>query len=299
MANPIVSGITGYVEQNRLPLISKTILRGGIQEQMNLLTGVKGSTALNLIGSDIQIQSGADCGFTNSGSTSLSQRVLTTVPLKVNLSFCDKNLLQTWASYKVRMAATGKDEEEFPFAGDFVNNIAAEINKKNTKMIFQGASGSTTECEGLISILEGASVTTVSGATSAYTQIQEVYMAAPAEVAAADDFVIIVSTAKYREFIQELVTKNLYHYDPANGENEYKFPGTNVRVIATTGLDGADDEYVIGARLSNLFLGVDLVDDAEQFDFYWDPSDRIWKLAVEWNMGVQVAYPDEVVLGVY
>lgn len=297
MASPIVSAITGYVDEQRLPLIAKTVLGGSIVSQLNLMTGVKGSSALNLVGTDTQIQSGANCGWTASGSTGLSQRVLKTVPLKVNEEFCDKNLLNTWASYQVKMAATGK---EMPFEKEFVDAKIADVQGAIEKMIFQGASGSTTECEGFISILNGSDATIVSGETSAYTQIQEVYLAAPAEVASKDDFVILVSNNKYREFIQELVTKNLYHYDPANGDNGYKLPGTNARVIATGGLDttGAT-EYMIGARLSNLFYGCDLADDAETFDFYWDNSDRVFKLAIEWNCGVQVAYPSEVVLGVY
>lgn len=297
MASPIVSAITGYVEENRLPLIAKTVLGDSIISQLNLMTGVKGSTALNLVGSNTVIQSGANCGWTASGNTGLSQRVLKSVPLKVNEEFCDKNLLGTWASYQVKMAATGK---EMPFEEEFVNEKIKDVQAAVEKMIFQGASGSTTECEGFISILQEASAPTVSGETSAYTQIQEVYMAAPAEVASKDDFVILVSNAKYREFIQELVTKNLYHYDPANGDNGYKLPGTNARVIAVGGLDttGAT-EYIIGARLSNLFYGCDMVDDKEVFDFYWDQSNRVFKLAIEWNCGVQIAYPDECVLGTY
>ena len=298
MANPIVNSLPAYVEQNKLPLIAKSVLRGKIQEKLNLMTGVKGDTALNLVGSDIAIQSGAECAFNASGDTTLSQRVLAPKMLKVNMTYCDKNLVNKWAGYQVKMAATGK---EMPFEEDFMNTVADEINKANTKMIFQGASGQTAECEGFISILEGASATTVSTTgLTAWQEIKEVYMKTPAEVASKEDYVVLVSTGKFREFIQELVAKNLYHYNANDVDGEYTLPGTSVKVISTIGLDGiASYDYIIGARLSNLFLGVDMVSDSEDFDFYFDKSDRIFKLVVEWNMGVQVAYPSEVVLGKY
>ena len=97
--------------------------------------------------------------------------------------------------------------------------------------------------------------------------------------------------------MQDLVTANLFHYDPANGENEYRLPGTDIRVIAVGGLNGAEKDPVIAANLDNIVYGVDAEGDESDFDLWYSKDDRIWKLAIQFIAGVQVAYPSEIVLG--
>ena len=36
--------------------------------------------------------------------------------------------------------------------------------------------------------------------------------------------------------------------------------------------------------------------DEEVYDFWYSKDDRVFKLAIEFAMGIQVAYPDEVVI---
>lgn len=294
--NPNVAAITGYVEQHSEELLSKALLTGDSQRLFNLVTDVKGEQALNIMDVNPIFQSGANCGWSESGNTEFSQRVLKGVPIKVNMAFCDKKLLKTVHQHLVKIAA---GTETLPFeekwTGDIVDNVKAGIEK----MIYQGQSGQTNEFEGLISILEGASASTtnVSAATgtAAYTFLKKVSLAIPEQV---KDPVILVSSSLYREYMQDLVAANLFHYDPANGENEYRLPGTNIRVIGVDGLIGTNDyEYAIAANLSNLFYGVDLENDEEKFDLWYSKDNQEFRLAIEFIGGVQVAFPAEVTVG--
>ena len=51
------------------------------------------------------------------------------------------------------------------------------------------------------------------------------------------------------------------------------------------------------ARLDNLFIGVDMMDDAEKFEVWYSKDFDEYRLAIQYNLGVQYAYGDEIVLG--
>lgn len=297
--NPIVNTITGYVEEKKTELIGKSLLDAKSVRHFNLLTGVKGDTTLNLLDTDVVLQDGSGCAFNASGETKITQRVVHPKVLKVNMEYCDKNILQTYANYMVKVAA---GFEQLPFEEKFIGQVVKGVEDAIEKMVWQGASGQTDQWEGFISILNTASaqthnVSAVSG-TTANGFIKSVYLAAPANIVTKEDFRIFVSESLYRQWIQELVAANLYFHDANYGEGEYSLPGTNVKVIALSGLDGiADYEYAIAARESNLHYAVDLSDDSEVFDFWFSKDDRVFKLAIEFLGGNQVAFPDEVVVG--
>jgi len=296
--NPITSGLPAYVEQHIAPLLTKSILGAKSAKMMNLLTGVKGDAALNIMSNDVILQDASACGWSESGSTDFSQRVLNGKYLKVNMAFCDKKLLKTWAQHEVKIAAGIKN---LPFEEEWTNNITDQVAAAVEKMIYQGASGATNEFEGLISILSGATgvvkVEKASG-TSVYTALKEVYLSIPEEEINHEDCAILVGPATFRSFIQELVAANLYHFEPNDVEGEYKLPGTGVKVISVPGLAGTTGaDYIIAGRLSNMFYGTDLEGDEEKFDLFYDKSNQEFRLVIEFLAGVQVAFPDRVVLG--
>lgn len=290
--NPIVTAITGYVEEHKSELLAKSMLDGKSRSAFNLMVDVKGPTALNIMDTDVHFGELA-CGWNESGSTEFSQRILTPKALSVNMAFCDKNLLKTWAQYEVKVAA---GREELPFEEKWVGQILASVNEQLEKMLYQGSSANTGEFSGLIEILSGdastVSASTASG-SSAYEFIKAVAAAIPVQV---KDPVILVSIPLYREFMQDLVAANLFHYDPANGANEYLLPGTDIKVIAVDGLVGADN-IAIAANMNNLFYGCSADEDSDTFDLWYSKDFREFRLAINFIAGVQVAFPNEVVLG--
>ena len=288
--NPITTGLSAYVEEHRSELLSKAMLDGRSRRAFNLMTDVKGPTTLNILDTNV-VFGETQCGWNESGSTEFSQRKLEPKALSVNMAFCDKKLLGTYAQYEVKVAA---GLEEMPFEEKWTSQILASVNEQIEKMIYQGT-GTGAEFKGLIPILSAETGTvkvTVSSGSSAYEYLKEVAKAIPVAV---KNPVILVSTPLYREYMQDLVAANLYHFDPANGENEYKLPGTDIRVIAVDGLNGV--ENVIAADMANLFYGVSADEDSDTFDLWYSKDNREFRLAINFIAGVQVAFPNEVVLG--
>ena len=298
MANPIVTALPNYVEEHRLPLIAKSVLRGKTIELVQIETGVKSDTALNLISASVTFGDGSSCGWTPTEGVTLSQRKLVPAFIKVNQAFCDKNLLKKWASYEVTLAA---GRSTLPFEEQFLEEISNSINEQIEKMVWQGDSAngaSRIECDGYLKHIEaggsGATILTDTDGTTAYNRIKRVYNALPARVVDKQDTVIFVSNSLYRDFINELVASNLYHFNPDYGQGEYPLPGTSIRVIAVSGLDGTNK--IVAGRLSNFFYGVDAEDDKDTLDLWYSKDNQEFRLAANFAVSTQVAYPDEIVL---
>lgn len=292
IVNPNVESLGNYVEEKRLPLIAMSFLKGKTVDLVQLETGVKQDTALNLLTAEVTLGDGSVCGWEPTAGVTLSQRLLKPVFLKINQAFCDKNLLKKWASYEVNLAA---GRETLPFEEKFMTEIANAIQWQIENLIWNGDSDNANQPDGYLKILDedGASVVDISGMTD-YNAIKAVYNAIPPEIIDKEDVVIFVSEQRYRAFIQELVAANLFHFAPDYKDGEYKLPGTSIRVIAVNGLNLTN--RIVAGRLSNFFYGVGAEDDKDTFDFWYSKDNREFRLAVYFAMAAQVAFPEDVVI---
>lgn len=294
MANPIVTSLPDYVEQNRLPLIAKTALGARTAKLITLQTGVKGPTAVNLISTDVEFGDGKSCGWDEAGSTTLTQREIDPAILKVNMTFCDKALIGKWAQNAVRVAA---GEAVLPFEEEFVGGVIDGVKAAIENLIWNGDKEEANQFEGFIGLAEedGEVIDVeIASGTDAYEAVKAVYMRIPA-AALAEDTVIFCGTDLFREYIQSLVEKNLYHFNPNDKDGEYILPGTNVKVIGVNGLN--DSKKIFAARLSEMFYGTDLEGDDEKFRLWYSDDNQEFRLAIVFNAGVQYAFGDHVVLG--
>ena len=292
--NPNVDAIVGYVDQQRVPLIGKSVLGAKAPQYFNLMTGVKGTTALNIINADPALQCGNACGFTSENDTTFSQREIEPIPFKVNMTFCDKNLLDTWANYEVKVAAGIKS---LPFEEAWTDQIVARVQDKLEKFIWAGGQyceKTVKGIEGILNTENGIKVTATSG-DSIYTKLVELFLALPDTVQAADDVVAFVNYKSYNKLVQEILSASHYHLDVTNLEDGIVLPGTRVKVIPSQGIGSgtADKTLAVIGRASNFYFGTDMRGDSEVFDLWYSQDNREFRLAIEFVAGAQVAFPDE------
>lgn len=299
MANSyVVTGLPAYVDQNRPLLLNEAILGSISPRLFTLMAGVKSSAALNILTSDVVFGNGAVCGWNEAGTSTLSQRVLTTGQIKINMAICDKTLLGKWAEYQVRIAAGQKN---LPFEEDLMRDLARRIANALEVAVWQGdtssASANLNKFDGIVKLLSasGSGVIT-SAAVSGETKIQAVKRALLAMPAGTikEDAVIWCGTAFLRDYEQELVAANLFHFEPGQDYDSITIPGSRVKLQATQGLDGVN--HIVAGQLSNFFFGCDLMDDSEKFEVWYSQDNREFRIAVEFNAGVQVAFPGNIVL---
>lgn len=296
-----VTGLTDYVKQNEKVLIKDIVLGIGSEttaSKMRKQLGIKTTERMNYLDVDPKLKDGSDCGFTADGDSKFTERDIKTVPLKVNESYCERDLLGKFAEHLV---STGADSNGMPFEQEITDGIVKGVRKQIEKAIWQGIADP--EMKGLIQIADdggadNASTVKVSipSGTTAYDAIEKVYMAIPEDII--DDAVIFVSPALFRQFTNELVSKNLYHYPSVQNEVpvEFIFPGSNTPVRKTQGLTGADKK-IYASTWSNMVYGTDLMNDAEIVKVWYDEKDEDYKVKVRFNLGVNTLYPDMVVLG--
>ena len=290
-----VNALTAYVEEQRLPLIRKTVFAAPSTKYFNLQTGIKHSAALNILNTEVAFGDGATCGWNEAGTSSFSQRTLEVGNYKVNMSFCDKAMLKYWNGYEVRVAA---GQKSLPFEEDFVAGIIDGVRVKLENMIWKGVKA-TDKMDGLLTILkaEGSVIKpTITSGSTIYEKTLAAYKAIPAGKLASAS--IFMGVDNFRDLVLELTAKNLYHYSPeVDSALEIVLPGTNTKVRGVAGLNG--EKAIVAADGENIYFGVDMEGDEERFDLWYSQDNQEFRLAINFNAGVQVAFPDEVVLATW
>ena len=296
-----VSTLTGYVEEKKTGLIRKAVIESRSAREMNLMTGIKGATALNLLNTTVVFGDGSVCGWNEAGTSEVTKRILTPGYVKVNMSFCDKTLLNTWMNYDVRLAA---GQKTLPFEEDFINDVIAGVGAKLEKLIWTGNKPSDA-FDGLVKIIEAASAPkyTYTASDSVASIVSGVYGKLKSEVFEKGDVVMFMGADMYRKYIQELIANGNLVLNAGSGAvldgiampAQILIPGTNVTVIPVTGLDGTGKLFA--SYRDNFVYGTDLTGDEEKFDFWYSQDNREFRLAIEFGAGVQVAFPDLIVEG--
>lgn len=284
-----LTGLTTYVEQNTDNLVAKASLGAPSLKYFTLQTGVKGETAINVLDTTISLGNGKACGWNESGETKVSQRTIKPWVAKVNRSFCDKAMVDYFMNAEVNIAA---GRQTLPFEEKFIADVIKGVNEEVEKAVWQGTTIGGTKYNGLLDILAGA--TKVELDTTVFGTVKKVYKAIPAAVLT--DSAIFMGVDKYRDLVMELVEKNLYHYNVNDNADVFEMvlPGTSTKVIGVPGLNGKDN--VVALPLSETIYGVDMQNDKEEFKFWYSDDNQEFRLAINFNGGVQVAFLDNCVI---
>jgi ribosomal protein L18E len=308
-----VGTLAAYTKENEALLVASSVLGSKtaalIKDQGNVMVGVKSAETINIMDTDAIFQDGSSCGFTASGTTSFTQRTVTVGKIKVNEALCLKDLE---AKYLQKALPAGSSYDSMVYSEEYSKRKAEKIAEQLEKTLWQGSTASVdvnlNKFQGITTLITaaGASVVNANSVTyhgSVETSItdanvvsifDDIYKAIPAQVVDKDDMAIFCGMDVFRTYTVKLKTSNLYHYQydgKANGE--FYLPGTNVKVIAVQGLNGSGK--IVAARISNFFIGTDLLNEEERFEiFYAKEADQV-RFVSEFKMGVNFAFPDEIV----
>ena len=304
-----VSALANYTKENEALLVTSSVLGSKtaslIKSQGNVMVGVKSAETINIMDTDAIFQSGSTCGFNASGTTTFTQRTVTIGKIKVNESLCPKDLE---AKYLQKALPEGSRYDSVAFAADYTDKKAARIASQLETALWQGATGSANvnlnKFQGLVTLIGTSAVeannTTYYGtpatsitAANVVAIFDALYRAIPATVVAKDDMTIWCGQDVFRTYTIALKNANMFNYAfDGKADSEFFLPGTPIKVVATPGLNGTNKLYAI--RLSNMFLGTDLLNEEERFElFYAKEADQV-RFVSEFKMGVNVAFLDEI-----
>lgn len=278
-----VTALGTYVQENKDIILKDIVFGGEYGNTIPLMTkqlGIKTTEKIHPSTLEAVLQDvSGECGFNPQGDLNISERSITTSQKKVNMEFCLEKLLGKFAEYTVRV---GANQDALPFEAEIIDGLVKSINKQVEKDVWTDLITNTT------------AQLTVASTGTAYERVMAVYMALPEAIL--EDAVIFVSPATFREYVNDLVNKNFYHYNPADGDLEEIFiPGSGVKVRKAKGLAEQTEDVIFGTSPKNMIYGTDFMDNKEEVKAWFSDDNDTYRIKVRFNYGANVAFPDLVV----
>lgn len=307
-----VSGLSNYTKEESLQLLTKAMFTAKtaslLQGAGQVLPGIKSAEILPLLSSEVFFQSDS-CSYSSSGTTTLSRRTLTVGKCKVQETLCPKDLE---TKYTQKALAAGEAIDMGVFTEQIGAEKAMDIAEALETAIWQGdASGGVGNngfWDGFLTILDdlgfgGAGDPIRGNVGGAYSSITAsniddilgtIYGVIPAALLDKSDLFIAMGTDTFRLYRQWLVGANLFHYSPAEIQSmEIVDPITGIRIYGLNGMNGSNK--IVAGLWSNFFLGTDLMNEEENFEFIFNPFERRVQFHAAFKYGCQIAWPEQVV----
>lgn len=304
-----LSGLTTYVDQtSQTDLITKALLKPQTVNNLTVKAGlVSGTVNLNILDAVADIKDAA-CGF-GAGAVGNNSTIFTQLPIVVGAKMlkeqlCPDSLYDYWLSSQLSATAL---HESVPFEQAIVELKVKEINKYVESTLWTGDGANLDGLTFQTSVAEGAvDATAYAAAWSATTAVANMWSVIdliPVALKQEDDIVAFVSYTTYSKLTQGLQKEGnsiLLQYPNINNvagqaESSFIFPGTNVKVFAAPGLvDPAGESAVIIAPKKYVFMGTGIVDNQDQFKFYYDPSQDVVNFMSKFKLGT-AAYASQIV----
>ena len=306
-----LSALTNYVRENELQLTSAAIFSAKtaslIEALGNVQVGIKSAETINIMTTDAVFQAGGTCGFSSSGTTTITQRLITVGKIKIQESICPKAFE---AKYTQKALREGSTYDYMAYAAEYTAQKVERIGAALETAIWNGntASGNAqlNKFMGFGTIIDalgfGGSGDPIKGNVSELTTltsanviqaVDEVFVALPAALLDKSDVVIFCGNDTFREYVIALRNDNLFHYPVDAANMELIVPGTAIKLIGVNGLNGTDTLF--GLSMSNMYLGTDLLGEQERFELFYAREADEMRFVVEFKLGCQIAFPDEVV----
>jgi hypothetical protein len=305
-----VTALPAYTEQNAMDLIVKSVAGGRLSQYANLQPGVKTTTTINILDTDVVFQADG-CSRSASGTTTLSQRNLTPGAIAIHEDLCMSDLATKYTATMLKAGLTG-EKEEIPFEELYFSHKVAKVQKAIEVADWQGDTASGTanlnKYDGLVKLIGAASpvngnptgITVATGIVSTnvigiLTGMAELM---PEDIMDADDLKLFVGMDTFLTYQKAIADGNYFHYVV---DQDYTaelpligFP--NVTVCATPGLSGLSAGNCYLLRASNIYIGVDLPEEeSNDVRSWYDENDRIYKVTMAFRRAVNVAFGDQVV----
>lgn len=294
-----LSGLSLYTDQLSTELVTRAILKPQSVEYLTVRPGLQaGVTAINILGGVTDITD-LSCGFgagqTGANSTAFTQIDLCVLGKQLKEELCPDDLRQYWLSSQMSPSAY---QEVVPFEESIANFKVREIGKFVENTLWQGDGISGSCLIGLLATItiangaiDGSAYAGAWTASNSFANVWGMIDELSNELKQEDDLVMYLSMTQYSKVVQGLMNQgNAIIAQYPNLSNStggvaqaFQFPGTNVTIFGTPGIN--TDQVVLGPK-KYVFMGTGLIDDADNFRFFYDPSVDVVKFMSKFRLGV-------------
>ena len=310
MANPIIAGTT-YSGQFASKYISAALLSASTIENggVTVLPNVKFKEVLQNL-STSALLANATCDFDAAGSTvTLSEKVLQTADLQVNMQLCRSQFFNTWES--IQMGASAHSDIPKTFEDYLLGYVGSKIASEMETTLWQGAAGAAGGLtDGGFTVLAAAQCPAANiiapAAVTALNVIDELgkvvdALNAQTNIFGYEDTRIFVSRNVMASYIRSL---GGFAATGANGVDNrgtmwyadgggVSFDGVKLFMA-----EGLPNNTMLAAQVSNLYLGVSLLSDLSEAKVVpvhlYDGSDNV-RVIYRMAAGAQIGVAEDVI----
>jgi hypothetical protein len=307
-----LSGLSVYVDENKLPLLMASVFSGDTASTFEIQDGIKYKDTLNYLDAEVLFRANTGCStFTASGDTTFTQKEISVAAFMQEQSFCPDDLNNYWARVGLQK---GSYQDKMAFEREWVDYYTQLINKQIELMLWQGeigvASGNLALVDGFLDRIAAASgvvdgnltgggytqVTTITAANieASMTQMLNVL---PNDVEGQEDLCYMMGWDSFKKYLLSQKTANNFFYDGVSA-SPYKagevFSTTfGIKVKAFRGLDGTNRMFL--GRESNFVIGTDLKNDWENFQIWYEQKDDKILTRLKAKLGTEIKFGAELV----
>ena len=282
-----IAALTAYTDELSMDLVAKAVLNTDLLSYTDLRTGMTAGTfTINLVDSELPVSALSCGGYPGEGQVVYTQVPVTIESLQSKTTLCPEDLRSVYQS-AFMSAGTGNDF--IPMEEIVSESYAKKLTKATEDFLINGF-GTT---NGLKAQITGANGATVPAGAAAWTvanaveQALDLYDAVDESVINRDDIIIVCSPAAYRTLVRALVAQNLYHYPSVDGNEVMMLPGTNAKVVMSSGLVGSN--YVFAGPSKMIIAATGLQDELDSFRFQYSVSADAVLFKASWRIGVGVS----------
>ena len=300
-----VAALAAYIEDQDFPILAASQAKGITASLVTKQVGIKESSNLNNLATDVVFQEGSNCTRSASGTTTFSKRKITVGDIAIYEDLCPKDLNGYWMQKLVGQGAAGEKSLPGEIEAIWLADKAAKLERALEVADWQGDTTSgvpaTEQYDGFLKLIDaGSPVDGNTGAVTVATGIvvgnviallQGIWGAIPVDIQDKEDLAIFMGNDTYRLYVQAMINANLYHFVGEEGMS--MLHGTNVRIVPTVGLNGTD--RMIAGSLENFVIGMD---GEEEMDFVvrLDPvTQKSILFDANFKRGTQVRFDTEIV----
>ena len=252
----------------------------------------------------------ASCDFADTGSVTLTERILQPEEFQVNIELCKKDFRSDWEA--IQMGVGAFDQLPPNFADFLIAHVAGKVAEKTEQNIWGGVNATAGEFDGFTVLLgaDGDVNDAANGSETSFTSsnivslLENTLDAVPSAIYGNEDLTIYVPTVAFRAYIRSLGgfgasglgaagtdSKGSQWY---NMGNALSFDGIKIQHAP-----GMPADHIVAGEASNLYFGTGLLSDHNEVKVIdmadLDGSQNV-RIVMRYTAGVQYGVGSDLVL---
>jgi hypothetical protein len=308
-----LTALSAYTTEHAEEFFAKSVMKSKTAGLMNVLSNFKpGTHKLPDFSHDYDLfQDGSSCGWNASGDLTIAQRSITVESLKINTSYCMRDLE---AKFTRQIMPQGQEYDGLePIAAGLLGELDKAVGKMVELTLWNGNKATAPNAISSYDLVNGLNKVIADetgnlayeGATGALTTsniigaVEALYDGLGVDAYSTintDQWVVLMGDDKTKMY--ERAYRDTHGAVVYNQGFEKRYvDGTNIEIVGVPGLNGTDK--LVLAKRDNLILAVDV--DGEEMDFkvFMDQYEENVLVKARFALGIQIHFPSEVAVDNY